>query len=463
MKLGFLKPRDSNRILLFLCVFTVSALIPSLGFSQAVSELKVFSENFISPTYTSTKETSFQFIGGRFQQMDASPLGMKYDLAGAYSFEQPLLSYFNISEAYHLTTYGSSEASSKVKVGRFKKTWSELDDHWNFGLIQPVFQWNPLNPEQQGLTGFNWEKNTEYGSIDLFGSFLFLPNQGPSFEVSSDGRFVKGNPWFHSPPENARISSQLYANEYQIKRPSDSEIILQKLFGAKIESSSEYSFRSRLSHFYKPSNQLALAYKGSISTSGRNIIELTPAVYYHQISALDFWYETKQIKTGIGLAYDRPDKKINFPDSEGKTVPVFEDAFLSSPFFEITLGQGWSSTLQYIIVSGGRVSEVGEDSAKNRAPMNIRYPYEEAASVSVQYYHRLRRGEGLLGKASSLQSTKNDFQIVSLEGEWRFSNLWRLNAEAQLVKAAESSYQNRNSVAAFDNNDRVQFGVSYAF
>lgn len=434
---------------LFLPLFAGAQALPSIR-----TEMKLFSDSFVSPQFEATKKTNYQFVGAQIKTESFSEDALKMDIAGGIAMGSPLMNYLNITEFYYQNKQSNSES---FYIGRKKMLWNELDSRWNLGVWQPVFKWNPLAPDEQGLSGLFWQLDKPLYTLVLLASPLYIPNQGPSFEIES-GDFTKGNPWFHQPPQSVRIWDEATKMQYHFDQPNTTQIVLQNSYAAKIAFGDPQDFRVQLSYLYGPDNVLALGYQGSLDISTlKGNVELQPQVFFHSLAGTDVTYKRNHWKMGVSGIWDHPGKGKIFDDQWSQ--PLFEDAILLSPFVEWDNGV-WAVNLMRLDVFGGQVKEIGENLANT--PLTNLYPFQQANQISVLTNMNMGKGQRLIAKVSFMQSEKNDFELFRVNSRYRFSSAWSLFGEAQLLKAGPTSRSNVNDIAQFANNDRLMLGVAYA-
>lgn len=441
------------------------AVLASLGMllsvhasAQIKTEMRVFSDSFISPTFEATQKTNYNFVGAELKTESFSESPLKVDVSAGIAVGAPLLNYLNIPELYLESRQSETET---FYIGRKKMLWSELDAQWDLGVWEPLFDWNPLAPERQGLTGFFWQVDRPLYTVVLFASPLYIPDQGPSFEIEN-GEFVKGNPWFRRPADTIRIWQEATDIDYDFERPSESQIVLQNSFGGKVSYGDPQGLRMQLSYIYKPINSLAVGYQGNLDLAEKKVnVQLQPQVYYHSLAGADFSYKLKRMRFGVSGILERPMKENPF-ESEW-TRPVYSDAFLLSPFVEFDWGR-WAFNYQRLDIFGGKVTEEGELADPNRAPLTARYPFRQANQVSVLANWNFTKVRRLLTKVSYTIPDNDSFQLIRFNARWRFSGLWSVLAEAQLVKAGDlSTPADQNEIAQLENNDRFMIGAGYVF
>lgn len=425
--------------------------------AQLRSDLHLFSDSFISPSFEATERTNYQFAGMSLRSASKSNDSVMMDIEGAVALGAPLLNYLDISELYFQSEASDTE---KLYIGRKRMHWSDLDARWNLGLWQPLFERNPLNPEPQGLSGVFWHAERPRYSITVFASPVYIPNQGPAFEIVN-GQFVPGNPWFRRPPESVRIFSESTQVDYNFEKPNESQVIFQASYGASLMFGSPEDSLMQISYMYKPSNELALGYSGILDTGTlRSVVDLKPVVYNHTLSGLDLTQRLGNFRIGVSGVIDRPQKQLDF--EERWTQPRFSDAYLVSPFIEFKLS-GLLISLQSLNIYGGEIQEIGDMASAERPPLTMIYPFQQALKTTMENHISFQGPRRLRSRVSYTLSQKNKFEYVQWNVNYRLSALWSVYSELELLKAEEISDTNRNEIAQFKNDDRFLMGVAYVF
>lgn len=421
------------------------------------SDFRVFSDSFVSPSFEANQRAHYQFVGMSLQSPSGSEEVFKMDLEGAVAFGAPLLNYLNITEAYVESKQSERET---LFVGRKRIPWSDLDQRWSFGLWQPLFQWNPLSPESQGLTGIFWQAERPRYAITIFASPIFIPNQGPAFEIS-EGAFVRGNPWFRRPPESVRIFKEVTQIDYRFERPTETQVVFQASYGARLSFGDPEEFVAHFSYIYKPSNELAVGYNGELDTSRlRGVVDLKPQVFFHSLSGVDLIQRQGPFRYGVSAVLDRPQKDIEF--DEKWTYPKFQEAVLAGPFVEYHQAH-FNLSLQSLNVFGGEVVEVGDMASADRAPLTLRYPFQQAVKLTVETPSNFKSQRRWGSRASYTLSDRNQFEFIQWNMNYRWTPLWTGFAELELVRADELTAQNQNEIAQYKNHDRLMLGAAYVF
>ncbi|WP_041575089.1 hypothetical protein [Pseudobdellovibrio exovorus] len=432
-------------------LFLISAILffSLVSHSEIRTSMVVQGLSFISPDYESASSKSFAFLGANLKTNPKSDDLFRINLTGMYAMGNSVLSFLNIRETYFSTSF---EDKSELHIGRKLHNWSSLDSVWNLGVYQPQFRWNPLAPENQGLTGLFWEKRNQGFAVSLFASPLYIPDQGASFELK-DGQFQASNPWFPMPPQNVRFQGQLLPIDYNVDKPEVSEVIFQTQYGAQVRMGEGRGFFANLAGMYKPSNQLALGYKGVLVTT-RVRIDVTPKVYYENVYSADFGYRDTWGAAQLSVLYSQP-KDPKFDD--GFNSPQFDESLSWGPqiFFRY---QPFTFFLAYLDTTGGKVKDVGPDADDNRASLSNRFQFRQAALARATYtgvfWNQFRLDSTLQYKFSPSESFRqiNFKNAVKLRGPWAF---W---VDVLLI---DTDSEKNSAMEAYKSLDQVWAGVSY--
>lgn len=432
-------------------------LSSSPSFAQLRSEARLFSDSFISSQFAATERTDYQFVGAHLQTDQKNGQPLQLDVRGGIAFGAPLLNYLNFREFYFQQALPDQQ---KLTIGRKLHSWSELDQVWNLGLWEPAFKWNPLSPDRQGLSGLFWEVEKEQVKVLIFASPLFIPDQGPSFEIDG-GEFKRGNPWFRQPPATLRLFEEPTNIEYNIIRPPESEIVMQSSYGGYLELGEDEGFKAQLSYLYKPANQLSLGYTKVINTGTLAAnVDVYPQVFYHSLAGVDAIYKKGPMRLAFSFNYDRPSREKTF--SEPWTAPVYADAYLTSASFEFDFGRYQLSATQLEVV-GGEVTESDEIMQSQKRTLNTRYLYTSALQLALKTHHGFARGRSFSSQFAYITSQKDGFSLIRASGVAKISQFWSFFGEVQFVKQDKDLLDVQSEILQYANNDRFMLGVAYVF
>jgi hypothetical protein len=415
-------------------------------------------ESFISPDFAQTDQTNYQYIGTRLttdQLGQQGVEGLQGEVKGMFSPGAPVLSYLNISQLYW--------QDQELRVGRKKEKWSDIDTRWNLGLYQPLFKWNPLLPEEQGLTGIfisigRSDLAIPWG-MTLMGSPLFIPDQGAGFEIQN-GRFVKNNPFFQTPPSQVQVQNQVDAIEYTIERPDTNDIIMNRSFAARAFVGDELDgFYAQLASAYKPMNQLALGFEGFLGTNSSLEITVLPSVTYHSLISGDLHFARKGFLVGVSYLSESPES----PEYDSRwTYARYGKSQMISPFIGFK-NREMGIALSYISISGGETTATGPRAANAKDVIPQRFPFKAAYRLSAQAELIRIKKKSVFGDASYMQNPGADWSLLQTDIHVQFHRFWTAFGGVQLAKAQDSQAGKQSYLNPFQNNDSVNLGVSYVF
>lgn len=419
-----------------------------MSYSETVNLLELSGLSFISSDYDSSQKF-FSFIGATLRTNEKKPDMFMINLTGKYAVGNPVLSYLNIRE---VDIGFDVDETSKIFVGRKMMNWSELDSKWNMGLYQPQFRWNPIDSETQGLTGLFWQKKQTNFSMRLFASPLYIPDQGPGYELK-DGQFQNSNPWFQAPPQNIKFQGQLLPIDYEVNKPETTDVINQTSYGASLSLGENQGFFANLSGSYKPANQLALAYKGVLVTT-RVRIDILPKVYYENIYSADVGFRDSWGQVLFSIIQTNPH---NPSFDVGYNVPVFQDSLSWGPQIVYNF-KPFQFSLAYLDTSGGEVKEEGPDASPDRASLSQRFLFRQAIQLEVKYKEVYMRKLKLESSVQWRESSKDQFKQLRLKNKLVWRGPWSCWVDVLLIETDDNATSN---MAPYRNLDQSWIGVSY--
>ena len=434
-----------NKLFLLLVVL----FFTSAACAEITSQLEVSSLNFISSDYASDQEKSFLFVGAQIKSENAETDVFKINLSGKYTSKNSVLSYINIKEIYFTNVIDST---ASLHIGRKLQVWSAADEKFNLGSYQPQFRWNPLDIESQGLFGVFYEKSFGSWKINLFGTPVYIPDQGPAYEVK-DGKFEASNPYFTPPPQNIIFQNVILPIDYNIIKPEVSEVVKQTGFGLKLDFQND-NFEASLAGSYKPSNQFAFGYKGILVTN-RVRVDIQPKTYYEKLTSLDVATKWQGGKAGVAAIYteaENPDYEANYnyPEFVPNTTVV---PYIRFEFEPIDL------EIAVLNIDGGDIKELGPDANPDRQPLTQKYLYTQAYQISAQLRSNWGDKLKLTTKLEFREAEKNLLQTLKLKNIFDIHGPWKMNLDMFLVETSSDA----STVSNYRNLDQVWAGASYEF
>lgn len=421
----------------------------SVSHSEMKTVLRVDNLSFISADYETTDKKNYTFMGATLLSDPKKPELFMLNLTGVYALGNSLLSYLEIREIYFTFKI---DYESSLHLGRKLYNWSSLDSDWNLGFYQPQFRWSPLSPENQGLTGLLWEKNISIWGLSLFASPVFVPDQGPGYELK-EGRFQSSNPWFPNPPKNVSIQGQLFPLNYEIHKPETSDVVFQQVYAAQIRVGDRNGFFTNIAGAYKPSHQLALGYKAThVITDVR--IDVVPKTYYENIFSADLGYREEWGLVQVAALLTKPQTPTF---DAGYNSPVFTDSLSWGPKL-VYRYRPFTFSLSYLDTTGGEVKQTGPDVTNFSVSPTQRFLFRQAIQYQVGYRDIYFKKMLIDSTVQLRQSTKDEFTELRIKNKILTKSPWSFWADIILIETAEQTTSNMGS---YRNVDQMWIGAGY--
>ncbi len=420
-------------------------------------------ETYVSPDYKNTDRKSFQFVGVGVDSLTNVRSendildGLHTQIDANIAPGANVLSYLNVSQLYW--------KQNALTFGRKKIVWSEIDESYDLGMFQPRFTRNLFQPESQGLTGLFLKVETENpslpGGVYLFASNLFIPDQGAGYEIR-DGQFENSSPFFSTPPTQAQVLGQTDKIVYDIQKPRTEDILFNRSFAAKAYLGQEdRGGFIQAAYANKPANQLALGFKGALTSNNAVAVDILPSFYEHRLFSGDLQYS---IVPEFALGISGMTEAIDQPKFTSEwTYRKFGSSQLVSPFMKIRF-KGLKAKLAYLKITGADSTDSGPNAELAEDVVSERYPFMNAYLADLSYRHRIRRYEGITISTKYMTSEQSEFTIWTASGSYQWEERWSAYFEMQLA-SVEQKYMDGKKIAYFDymDNDTGTVGVRYVF
>lgn len=434
---------------IIIAVFIMTTFVVRDSFAEINGQVEAYGLSFVSPDFDNNKH-NYGFVGASLYSAKADQDPFKINLRGEYAIGTPVLSTLNVREMYFSYFIDSDSA---IHIGRRKQSWSDVDDRWNLGFFQPQFRANPLNVESQGLTGIFYEHTSQNWTLNLYGSSLFIPDQGPNFEIK-DSQFVASNPYFAPPPQNIYFQSVLLPIDYNIQKPEISDVIFQTSFGLQIKYGDKNGFYSSLSSIYKPSNQLAYGWKGVLVTD-RVRVDIQPKTYYEKAVNVDLGYKDDWGDIGLSALYleaEQPDFAANY------NKPIFSKNITIGPHLTYIF-KPFTFEVAGLFNQDGKVVEEGPNSDQFKRTLSQMFLYQNAYLVQLGYKALVLPNMKYKTSFQWLEAENNLLKTIKWQNLIDFKGPWKLTLDILLVETSDEV----SNVSSYRNLDQAWLGVIYVF
>ena len=338
-----------KRYLFFLIFFLCKA--------QAQLDLSFGYSSYITRTDLERQLSHYMDVGLDFKYYGGfNPLFYGVELMSLFSVDKSNQNYLSVSDlfiAYELSDVLDGYSFNFV-LGRQKRlnetgiqkgdearfmqvpseSWSFMDEIWNLGLWEGRANWDYLKPRQTGLIGSFFTVTKNQWLFTLFLSGFFLPDLGPSVDVTN-GVVSSGSRWFLPPQSEFILFSQRVEAFYWLQKPYLKNVVLNDSVAARFRFGNQDEQWFSLAYAYKPVNQIYFKVDGNFLIDKKAV---STSIHYqsfkHSLISMDFGMKKNVFKTVLSLTQEKPYR----PEvSKGWIVPVLPGAIFFSSYIEINL------------------------------------------------------------------------------------------------------------------------------
>ena len=426
----------------------------------AALELGLSSQNFIGQGTSGRARSFTSFDLGIDAKSVDEIVETRLFAKGMMAFNDPDFRFIELPEFY-IGTSRDLTGPVKFNIGRKIENWSTLDEQWGFGIWQPRFRWDYLQPQTVGLFGAQTSYRDQELYLVAFASPFYVPDRSAPLDVS-DGRVQSISPWVLNPPYSVKAAGKDTQIRYSAEIPELSDIVKQTNYSFLARVGRNRGFYGQASYAYKPMNQLLMSYDAFLNANSITAdVKLYPRVSYHDVMGLESGYVSKEWDVNLSYLYDRP---------------IDQDLPLGETYQLVTAAHSISPTIQYHI--GGRRRGAGKFSfsylrvfmndlpdegqfANGSSNFDSRYPFKNAILTGL----KLPRWRNVTADFRLLYDIKNPGTIVSTVFEYNaVQNLTVFLATDVLTSFKEETPDvGTNFIYRYRANDRISGGVSYVF
>lgn len=262
-------------------IFSITSLVfGTLLMGQAIasetSSISYENVKTLDPNAPSMDQNLFSI---NFNLEENRPLEKTKISAALRFFSESSNAIYSIPEAYIEYKFSDSEYS----LGRKIVDWNPSEKFWLQGNINGRKNFSLLSEEQEGLTGFHYSRKiTKNFKLDVIGSYVFVPNMNPSYEVV-DGKITSKAQWVSLPPSEISLSGQVLPIYYYLATPSLEKILIQESLAFRGSYKIDKT-NTKISFYglYKPENDLRVNAEGYLAKNLDQVkVTAHPFVNHH--------------------------------------------------------------------------------------------------------------------------------------------------------------------------------------
>ena len=505
-----ISPSPKDSLPFFLLVYLVLTLLPSQGFSQSqalnektapppANTVRFFNDlerekrkkqsslwqaqlNFETIQYLSPLQGSdinrndlLVFSLEKLPKGIKSEKGYDYQLqmvSGHYT--NATANFFYVNELYAQWQVSSSQS---LILGRKLMSWAKWDEIWNLGLWQPLGQWDPLRPFEQGLTGLFWDSHLGSSwNLTVLVSPIFLPTMGPPI-AEENGSLNSVSRWHRSPIQSGSVLNRETRFTYSLTMPTMAKLIQQNSFALKLRHQPSSTLWTQFAWAQKPINKLILEYDYNLILSNnlsQARIQVNPTVLYHQIASAELGYHFAWGQSVVGIFQDQPQwippqNTLNNSPSDwirqhpsplqGAHLSWRMDAFNNSP-------TQWPMTTEVSLlhINGGEIID-RDSTGKNRGSL-IPERLNWRKTLQIRWLQQRQAfGSPLTLQLRIMREWEQKGNLVSMGFRWQQTPQISWYAHIDIIGIDNNSASNQDPgfFNQFRTNDRIYGGMNYVF
>ena len=354
-----------------------------------------------------------------------------------------------IERTFKRTTYG---------LGRKILLWHPNEHYWAYGTLNNTQGFSPLEPKQEGLTGFHMVHQKGRFSGELFASYFFVPQYNPSYNARN-GKIMGRTEWASVIPTHFRFNNVLAPIFYQKAYPSNNEIIKELVLNESFALQGAYHYKRKKSSgritaygAYKPENHVRKYMYGIYQQRPKEqfVANIKAFANYHLLLGLGFYHQQGSWTLSGATEISRPEPgDLRFPSSNDRLriheTYLSDMRYTSSLIYHSSL---WKLGLHYINVQNKRKKN-------QRYFLDKIHEWNHALGFSLEYFSENRwRGT---------TNYKYDFRYkdIALKSEIEYTG-WAPFQAALGLEIVESPQIN-SYWRPFTTNDSVYSYISYLF
>ena len=338
--------------------------------------------------------------------------------------------------------------------------WSVMDEVWEMGLWQSQINWDYLSPKQQGLVGSLLTVKKEPWMLTVFFG-LFLPDHGPSVDVTSKGKVQSTSRWFIPPQSNFVLFNQRIDTLYWLDAPYLKNILLNDSVAVRFRFGDIHKQWMSMSYAYKPINQIYFTADSGLSINKTTINNI---IYYqlfdHSIFSIDFGMKEKWGLLVLSVIQELP---FPHPSDPHQMIPILPKAVFFSSHLRLNTQNYLFMKYIDLNVIYSRMKTNGENHSQNVV--------NQLSQALPDNRFKLHHGFSVTAKSRNfhLRKQKISFHVrywhsIPEAGDWLNSSIqWDITPHLRLTGGMDILGSGREGgfFHTYKQNDRITLKVSY--
>jgi hypothetical protein len=435
--------RRTMSILLFSFILILGGTV---GPSATAAQLQVGAE---SQFYRDTAKPNFFPI--LKASVEGSGENSEYDLQFQINPSHPQANALTSKNANY--QFFSKDSSFQLSVGRKWALWSEADEIWDSGILNPLNSWDRLRPTSQGLTGLFLSGENESIRFQIFGSYLMIPESTPNV-VIENSQFQYYHPQSISAgPQTYELLDRPTPMGYQLNIPSLSKILLRPSILGSIESKTSLDpVHIRVTAGYLPLNYFPVALQAALTIPlDQIVVDLHPRLLSHAVYSTDLSIKMgESARLGLSAIRDEIISEKSLPTDY--TASSLGATNYWSPWLKIG-----PFCLAQVFSNGGLGPDIGPNANPNpdQNLFSSRILFRNATQLTVEL-------DEFTARYLHEYSVRGDWFALDWKKQWTPN--WSTVLGGDVLNADRFSSPDRGAEFLGDLRalDRIRLGVNYA-
>ncbi|MBC7691856.1 MAG: hypothetical protein H7222_08800 [Methylotenera sp.] len=362
------------------------------------------------------------------------------------------------SKNAYLATSTQLMPRHQLTLGRRQYDWSVVDDQWKMGLWSPRFLWDPLRPEQIGLTGAFYTYQSQSWRVLAYASPLSIPERGFPTQ-QQDGRITSASPFYIEPFQKLQITeNRSLPVHYDLQYPAMSELLLNPGGAMQVRYGEKQGGWIQANYGILPILQPNLSIEPSIVLQS-NEVEVTvhPRILYHHVMTGETGFKNRDFSLWSSVTGETPLQK-QIPSS-WVTIPIGPTLIVSAGA-EANFRGGFklNGSLFYL----NETTPAQTDAAVDTSSLQGRFEYKKAARLGAEWSGMTH----LTYSTAWIADLEEKSNLMSFDLNFRpkldaslVSGAWLINVGTDFFTSSTGT----GHLGKYQGNDRVRGGVSYVF
>lgn len=452
---------DNRRILNILCaaMAITQSIIPAS--MASTGSLSIDSSGFLKSANDDRPGSSTTVIINPVFQQHGKYFYGKVDVKGVAFLSDYSSFTFESPEAY-ISTGPRLSRRNELSFGRRKMSWSRMDDEWQLGLWSPRFLWDPLHPEQIGMTGFFYRYESPQWKVQVFASPLTVPER--TFPVKEEnGALISSSPLWKPLPSRLMLSSgQEIDIRYRINQPSIGEVLINPALAVRVRYGEKYGGFVGGSAGVMPMHQSDLQVKASLMPGSDTYVDaaLTPKFPLHQIATLEGGYQAKDWSVWGSLSGENP---IDTGRDPGVIANPIGRSWIASSGGSFRSDDGFRLSSAVLVISEKTTQQKNTSSIDVDLDVPPRFSYTKAVRLGAEWsgYSPLSYGLNWTYDVDQLSGLIS--ADLTYAPNWnknpKRSEQWSVGLGADFISSATGS----GWIGQYQGHDRIRGRLAYAF